>query len=311
MKKVIQKRLFVFLLIGLYFISLCIRGENTPICGKNKETGKSGSAGNADLEKKGEEEHSSSGATDITPEYLRRLAFEEKDAVFTFPERKKRYFYHGLREGNLVALTFDDGPNPVYTPKLLAFLKKKNVRATFFITGENARLYPQIVREIVQCGCEVGNHSYSHPNFRKISPEKIKEELVKTQTEIKKACNASPGVVRFPYGVSSQDAARLAFEMYLDPFFWSIDTNDYKKSVTSEDIINSVLSKTKGGSIILMHDKSQKVVDAVGEIIDPLLKKGYKFATCSELSEQIRMDEYMKKKKRDVPESLQDSSKRR
>ncbi|MBN1899920.1 polysaccharide deacetylase family protein [Candidatus Sumerlaeota bacterium] len=232
---------------------------------------------------------STEGEPEPGAETLRSLAFQEQNPDFSFPARKARYFYNGSRNGNKICLTFDDGPHPQYTPQILTILKEKKVKATFFLTGENSRFYPHIVKSIVDAGSEVGNHSYTHPNLRNLAPEKIREELEKTQSEIKKACGISPRAVRFPYGVASAETARIAYELRLDPFFWSIDTNDYKNETTTENIIQEVLKNVKGGSIILMHDKSQKVVEAVKGLIDPLREKGFEFVTCSELAAEARL----------------------
>ena len=133
---------------------------------------------------------------------LRNLVFEEPNPDFSFPARKRRYFYEGFRQGNDIALTFDDGPNLQFTSPLLALLREKKVPATFFLLGENVRLHPQLVKEILESGCEVGNHSFSHLNLGNATPEKIREELEKTQSEIRKACGILPMVLRAPYGVS-------------------------------------------------------------------------------------------------------------
>jgi len=227
---------------------------------------------------------------------LRNLAFEETNPDFSFPGRKRRYFYEGFRQGNNIALTFDDGPNPQFTSPLLSLLREKKVPATFFLLGENVRLHPQIVKEILESGCEVGNHSFSHLNLGNATQEKIREELEKTQAEIRKACGIPPMLLRVPYGASGEQVARAAFELKMDPFFWSIDTNDYKKTTTKDDIVKIVLKDAKGGSLILMHDNSQKVLDAVREIIDPLRQKGFNFVTCSELAREVRANQSQKEK---------------
>jgi len=227
---------------------------------------------------------------------LRNLAFEEPNPDFSFPGRKRRYFYQGVSQGNNIALTFDDGPNAQFTSPLLALLREKKVPATFFLLGENVRLHPQIVKEIRESDCEVGNHSFSHMNLGNATPEKIREELEKTQFEIQKACGILPMVLRVPYGVSGEQVARAAFELKMDLFFWSIDTNDYKKTVTKDDIVKIVLKDAKGGSLILMHDNSQKVLDAVKEIIDLLREKGLNFVTCSELAREARTNQLQKEK---------------
>jgi peptidoglycan-N-acetylglucosamine deacetylase len=232
-----------------------------------------------------------------SPEMLRDIAFSEENPDFTYPARKKRYFYKGLDNEKYVVLSFDDGPNSRYTRPLLDILKEKKVPATFYLLGKNVRLHPEIVREIIEAGSEVGNHSFTHPNMRKITPDRIREELKKTQEEIKKACGVTPGTLRFPYGVSNEVAAKTAFDERLDIFFWSIDTNDYKKNVTKDDIVKTIKDNVKGGSIILMHDKSMKVVDAVREIIDPIREMGYEFITCSDLAARKRMKKYEEKNK--------------
>ena len=231
--------------------------------------------------------------THITSETLRQMDFAEKSPSFDFPARKARYLYNGLPDSHCIALTFDDGPNPRYTRAILGILREKKVPATFFLLGENVRRYHDIVCDIIASGCEVGNHSFSHANMRRFTPAQIREELNKTQEEIKSACGVAPRIVRFPYGVSSADVARVAFEMRLDIFFWSLDTDDYKKGVTKEDMVNTILKNAKDGSIILMHDRGQKEVDVVREIIDRIRAKGLEFVTCSEMAARVRVKRYI------------------
>jgi len=237
----------------------------------------------------------------ITTETLRELFFQEKNPDFKFPARKERYIYNGPPDSNCVALTFDDGPNPQWTRPILEILKEKKVPATFFLIGENVQLRPDIVRDIVNAGCEVGNHSFNHPNMKNLTPEKVREQLEKTREEIKKACGIAPQVARLPYGVASEDAARIAFDMRLDLIFWSLDTDDYKKTVTKDDMLRTILKEIKPGSIILMHDRGQKEVDTVKEIIDPLRAKGLEFVTCSELAARVRMKKYQEGKLGTLP----------
>lgn len=236
--------------------------------------------------------------TVVTTETLRQAAFEEKNPSFEFPARKERYFYNGVSDGDSVALTFDDGPNLQWTRAVLQVLKEKKVPATFFLLGDNVRQNPEIVREIIEAGCEVGNHSYDHSNMGKLSEEKVKEQITKTQDEIKNACGIEPKVLRVPYGVASAAVAKVAYQMRLDPFFWSLDTNDYQKSVTAENMAQTVLKDVKPGSIILMHDKSQKQVDAVKAIIDPIRAKGLRFVTCSDIAAQVRAKKHMNQQKK-------------
>lgn len=224
-----------------------------------------------------------------TYDNLREMAFSETDPDFTFPARKERYFYNGPEDSKIVALTYDDGPHGTYTIPLLQVLKEEKVPATFFLLGRNAERYPDIVGMIHETGCETGNHSFTHPNLRKLSPEEVLTEIKKTSDEIKYATEATPKVFRPPYGSSGEDVARIAYDLQLDIFLWNLDTNDYKDSVTKEDIVKNIVTNVRGGAIILMHDKSRKVVEATREIIPILRERGYQFVTCSELARKVRL----------------------
>ena len=237
--------------------------------------------------------------TVVTTETLRQAAFEEKDPSFEFPARKERYFYNGVSDGDSVALTFDDGPNLQWTRSILQVLKEKKVPATFFLLGDNVRQNPEIVKEIIEAGCEVGNHSYDHSNMGKLGEEKVKEQITKTQDEIKNACGVEPKVMRAPYGVASATVAKVAYQMRLDMFFWSLDTDDWRKTVTAENMVEKVLKDIKPGSIILMHDKSQKQVDALKAIIDPIRAKGLRFVTCSDIAAQVRAKKHLNEQKKE------------
>jgi peptidoglycan/xylan/chitin deacetylase (PgdA/CDA1 family) len=303
-----MKSIRYYLLFFLAGLLLIRSGGETP--GTIQQEGNPSTEGKGLLKDKGSGEPvPPENAGEVNPEMLRDLAFRESNPDFSFPARKARYFYNGASRGNKICLTFDDGPHPQYTPQILSILKEKKAKATFFLTGENVRYYPHIVKAIVESGCEVGNHSYSHAQLKNLALEKIREELEKNQAEIKKACGISPLVIRFPYGVSSSEIARTAYEMRMDPFFWSIDTNDYKNETTTEDIVKTVLKDVKGGSIILMHDKTQKVVESVNGLIDPIREKGYEFVTCSELAAEVRLDNRQMEKK-DAREMKTEQSKK-
>ena len=179
-------------------------------------------------------------------------------------------------------------------PHLLDVLSSYSFKVSFACVGVWIEKYPEKHIKILEEGHEIINHTYTHPNLRKLPPSKIREQLSKTQAQIEKACGVTPRILRLPYGESSADVARIATQMRLDIFYWSIDTDDYKRKVTKEDIVNKVLGKVRGGDIILMHDKSQKVVDAVREIIDPIRKNGLVFVTCSDLAAQVRLRKFLK-----------------
>ena len=228
---------------------------------------------------------------------LREVFFSEIDPDFTFPARKERYFYNGPEDSKIIALTYDDGPHNLYTRPLLQVLEEENAPATFFLLGQNAERSPDIVSMIHEAGCETGNHSYTHPNLRKLTPEKVREEITATSDEIESATRIEPKVFRPPYGSSGEHVAQIAYELHLDIFLWNLDTNDYKNSVTSEDIVKNIVTNVRGGSIILMHDKSRKVIDATREVIPILRERGYEFVTCSELARRVRLAKQESNKK--------------
>lgn len=193
------------------------------------------------------------------------------------------YVYSGSADSNLIALTYDDGPNQHFTPYLVEILKKKQVPATFFFLGEQVALYPSVAKFVADQGFEIGNHTYSHPNLRKLSRAEIQDELTKTQEIIKSTTGVTPTLLRPPYMLSNRTVVKLAKSMGLAIIFWSVDTEDWKPSTTKEEIVETILSQVTGGSIILMHDRNTKTLEATEEIIDLLRAKDYEFVTISRL----------------------------
>ncbi len=192
-----------------------------------------------------------------------------------------------VREWNtnrkLVALTFDDGPNPAHTPKFLELLKAENVRATFFLIGPNVKTHPELARQIAEAGFEVGNHSWTHPQFNRIGLEKVKDEVQKTSAEILAATGVEPAVLRPPYGEANQKVQDLIGDADLQIINWSIDTNDWKKGTNAKTIADNAIKNMRDGSIILMHDRFDKSLEATEAIIKAGKEKGYQFVTVSEL----------------------------
>jgi peptidoglycan/xylan/chitin deacetylase (PgdA/CDA1 family) len=182
-----------------------------------------------------------------------------------------------------VALTFDDGPSPQYTRAFIDLLKSKNARATFFLLGPNVTSHPDLVRDLVAGGFELGNHSWSHPTLSKLSPEKIRAELQKTSDAIREASGQNVTVMRPPYGTANKKVQDICEEMGLKIICWSIDTDDWRKTTTEEQMVENVKKNARDGSIVLMHDRSDKVLKTTAAAIDILQAQGYEFVTVSEL----------------------------
>ena len=178
-----------------------------------------------------------------------------------------------------VALTFDDGPSPKYTPLLLDGLKERNVRATFFLLGKNVKENQELVQRMQAEGHLLGNHTYNHVQLNKIPETTARQEILKTNNEIYEATGKYPEYMRPPYGAWKKNM-ELCVEML--SVFWDIDTLDWK-SQNVDAILKAAGEEPEDGSIILMHDEYQTSVEAALPIIDRLKEKGYEFVTVDEL----------------------------
>ncbi|MFI6345723.1 polysaccharide deacetylase family protein [Streptomyces sp. NPDC050560] len=178
-----------------------------------------------------------------------------------------------------IALTFDDGPHPEYTPKVLAALRKHGVQATFFVIGENAAAFPGLLHDIAAEGHVVANHSYTHPQLTKLSRAGVKDQLGRTSDVIEKVLGAPPRWCRAPYGDWDRPSLTECAALGMEPLGWSIDTNDWARPGTSR-IEAAVTSGVEPGSVILQHDGGgdrSQTVDAVSSYLPRLLERGYTF----------------------------------
>lgn len=178
-----------------------------------------------------------------------------------------------------VALTFDDGPHPVYTEQLLDGLKERGVRVTFFVTGEHAEIHPDIIKRMVEEGHLVGNHTYSHIQLTKTNREIYKEELIKTNEILKEITGQEVQYVRPPYGSWDKSFEK---ELNMFPVLWNVDPMDWCSENVS-CITEKIVSKVKENDIILMHDYYDTSVMAALKTIDELLDEGYTFVTVDEI----------------------------
>ncbi len=178
-----------------------------------------------------------------------------------------------------IAITFDDGPHPVYTTKLLDGLKERKVKATFFVLGQNAEKYPELIERMKQEGHLVGNHTYSHIQLRSSNRQKFRDELVKTNAAISSITGQEVQYVRPPYGTWDKS---LEEELNMFPVLWNVDPNDWCTS-NSDRVVNNITKKARENSIILLHDCYQSSVDAALSSIDILQKEGFQFVTVEEI----------------------------
>lgn len=178
-----------------------------------------------------------------------------------------------------VALTFDDGPHPVYTPQLLDGLKERGVHVTFFVVGKNILGNEALLKRMETEGHLIGNHTYSHVKLSELDIARACAEVEKTNALICEVTGKEPEFIRPPFG-EWKKAMECSFEMI--PVLWDVDPLDWTTKNTAL-VVERVLKDTKPGDIILLHDYYQSSVDAALEIADALTERGYKFVTVDEL----------------------------
>ena len=194
-------------------------------------------------------------------------------------------FPRGEDAPQLIALTFDDGPHPDYTPALLDVLRAENVRATFFLLGMQAQRYPDIVRSIVEDGHQIANHSYNHRDHRDLTYAQQREDFLKAQDLIEEAAGLRPTWVRPPYGMAKASTYSLFGLENMMVAHWTIDPVDWRRPGT-DTIRDRVVTRAHPGAVVLLHDAGgnrNQTVNATCEIIRELKEEGYSFLTVEEL----------------------------
>ncbi|OIO75768.1 MAG: hypothetical protein AUJ85_02245 [Elusimicrobia bacterium CG1_02_37_114] len=204
------------------------------------------------------------------------LQIISKETSMEFP-LQQRYPY-------CVAFTFDDGPYPVYTEKLVNLLKELNVHATFFVTGKNAERHPELIRLIDNNGHELGGHSHTPFNFTKLSNKKILYELNKTKEIIKRETNKDTCLFRPPGGHMNERVRKLIQDNGYEIIMWDVLPKDHELSTTQQMITKHILEKTKNFDIVLLHQGRQSTMDSLPETIKTLRAKGFRLVTVSEIS---------------------------
>ena len=180
-------------------------------------------------------------------------------------------------------MTFDDGPDGARTPRLLDLAAQRQIRLTFFLLGMKVAGEPDIARRIVAEGHEIGNHSWSHPNLSEISEETVRDELRKTDDAIIRETGIRPKLMRPPFGaITKNQSAWIEKEYGYRITWWDVDPRDWKDR-DPEIVARRILSDARAGSIILCHDIHTSTIDAMPKVFDDLLRRGFKFATVSEL----------------------------
>lgn len=212
----------------------------------------------------------------------RRL--NEPSNLPSVPPAGARLSYSSIQTDQLVtALTFDDGPHPTNTPRLLKILRDRNIKGTFFLVGKNAKAYPALVRQIIAEGHEIGNHTWTHGSLTGMSDDQIRKELKMSADAVFEAAGYRPQTLRPPYGAVNARVKDLIFSEFGYPtIMWSVDPQDWRRpgvSVVTSRLVNGV----RPGSILLVHDIHAPTIEAMPGTLDQILAKGYRFVTVSQL----------------------------
>lgn len=184
-----------------------------------------------------------------------------------------------------IALTFDDGPHPRYTPMILEILEEYGIKATFFMIGENVRYYTPAAEAVIRAGHEVGNHTDSHRCLKSLGTEDMKKEIRACEESIASVSECRPRFVRPPEGEMSETMKNLVSDMDYRIVLWDVDTRDWAHTPPAT-IAAQVLEDVHPGDIILMHDfigERSPTPEALRLLIPALLERGYRFVTVSEL----------------------------
>lgn len=204
-------------------------------------------------------------------------------------KREKIVITEAHTDQKVLALTFDDGPDPVNTPLVLDFLSKHQAKATFFVLGQYAEKYPQIIKRMADEGHEIGNHSFSHPDFNRENSKSIQEQIKSTNQIIYSLTGNKPRFFRPPGGYLSYEMVDIVRKEKMLIGYWSYiqDPKDWKGK-KAEQIADYIKSHAQPGQIIILHDggpNGEQTALALDILIPKLKQEGYQFVTLTELLE--------------------------
>ena len=178
-----------------------------------------------------------------------------------------------------IALTFDDGPNPATTPKVLDTLEGEHVPATFFVVGSRVAPNARLIARMHAAHFEIGNHSWSHPDLTELTPKQIRAQITKTQLAIEKAGAPAPTLFRPPYGYIDK---KIRANVHLTFMFWNEDPEDWNADKASQ-VAARVIRDARPGGVVDMHDIYDVTADALPTVLRGLKGQGFHFVTASQL----------------------------
>jgi len=210
----------------------------------------------------------------------------------TLSDLRKKYrstfLLSGPSDKRQVALTFDDAPDDNFTPKVLDVLKREGIRATFFVVGNRVEQHPEIVKRMIAEGHIIGNHSYDHPDFSKLTDAQFRDQIRRTDRIIRQYANYTPSFVRPPYGNITENQILWLASQHRKVINWNVDSLDWK-NLSAEEVQTNVLAHIGPGSIVLQHAAGGKgedltgTIEALPHIIRKLRNDGVTFVTIPEM----------------------------
>lgn len=215
----------------------------------------------------------------IVPAASEAGAFVDPDS-FDYGPYDTVWHVHTVRKE--IALTFDDGPYPFYTPVLLHVLERSHVPATFFIVGRSAREFPELVTRIVASGDEIGNHTFNHYTLTALSDDQIAYQIAADGALLQQFTGKPLSLFRPPHGRVNRHVVSIAHELGYRTIFWSDAANDVN-DIPPQLITQRVMNEASPGGIILLHSGQYRTIEALPDIIDRLRVEGYTFVTVSKL----------------------------
>lgn len=243
----------------------------------------------------------------VVPTPIRQLGW---DAYYSVRGRRPKAIVGVETTRMLLALTFDDGPDPDATPALLDVLDHYGAKATFFLLGRNIVTHPEIARDIAQRGHAVGNHTFSHPHLPSCAPGSVYRELLQCQRAIQETIGLRPTLMRPPFGEQDPVSLLIARLMGYTVVHWSASGEDYQGDPASL-VVERIVADVQPGGIILLHDgwepppfqterqlevhqcsDRSPVIDALPRILESLQKRGHQFVTVPEM---IRMGQSVRR----------------
>lgn len=192
----------------------------------------------------------------------------------------------------LIALTFDDGPYPVFTPLLLDVLRDAHVPATFFLIGRDAQEWPELAERIRTDGNEVADHTYSHPNLDQETPGEVREEILQGRDVLWELTHdpAVRTLMRPPHGRYTEQTLRVAQSIGYSVVLWTYDSGDWR-TIPAEQIEREILDHATAPEIVLLHSGKLATIEAMPAVIARFKEAGYEFVTVGELLRRVRGDE--------------------